>query len=199
MVERFHRPVFVLSEEDGVAQGSGRSLHPFHLLDALESMAELFSRFGGHRQAAGLSMSADRVDEFRERMNIFASGLLTASDFQKIIEVDAEFLLSDISNDCISDILSLGPFGMGNPAPVFAALDLEVIDEPVIMKEKHLRLNLRGNGKPLQVKAWNFASRRGELRNGARVDAVVTFEASSFGLDRGNPPWSATLKDVRPA
>ena len=62
LVERFHRPVFVLSRnpEDGRAQGSGRSIRPFHLLEALEAMPELFERFGGHRQAAGLTLACDR-------------------------------------------------------------------------------------------------------------------------------------------
>ena len=59
LVERFYRPVFVLSEEDGQAQGSGRSIPPFHLLDALESMPDLFTRFGGHSQAAGVSLAAE--------------------------------------------------------------------------------------------------------------------------------------------
>ena len=69
LVTRFHRPVFVLSRdpEDGRTQGSGRSIPPFHLLEALEAMPELFERFGGHRQAAGVTLASDKVDQFRAR------------------------------------------------------------------------------------------------------------------------------------
>src|SRR5665811_696514 len=65
VVERYHRPVFVLGLDDGVAYGSGRSIRAFHLLDALESMPSLFTKFGGHRQAAGVTLLASQVDEFR--------------------------------------------------------------------------------------------------------------------------------------
>ena len=82
VVERYHRPAFVLGIENGVAQGSGRSIRAFHLLDALESMPELFTKFGGHRQAAGVTLDAARVEEFRERFRAYASERLTVADFE---------------------------------------------------------------------------------------------------------------------
>ena len=81
VVERFHRPVFVLGIENGAAQGSGRSIPAFHLLEALEPMPDLFSKFGGHRQAAGLTIAADRVEEFRTRFRAHAATKLTARRF----------------------------------------------------------------------------------------------------------------------
>ncbi len=74
LVERFHRPVFVLGRdpEDGRARGSGRSIRPFHLLQALEAMPDLFERFGGHRQAAGVTLPGDKVDLFRARFDEYA-------------------------------------------------------------------------------------------------------------------------------
>ena len=74
VVERFHRPVFVLGIENGLAQGSGRSIPIFHLLEALESMPDLFSKFGGHRQAAGVTMGADKVEEFRTAARLRRDG-----------------------------------------------------------------------------------------------------------------------------
>ena len=73
VVERFHRPAFVLGIENGVVQGSGRSIAVFHLLEALESMPDLFTKFGGHRQAAGLTFPVDRLEEFRERFRAYAA------------------------------------------------------------------------------------------------------------------------------
>ena len=91
LVERFHRPAFVLGHtaEDGLAQGSGRSIAAFHLLEALERMPELFTKFGGHFHAAGLTMPSNRVDEFRERLNAHAAGLLTPEDFIPGLNIDA--------------------------------------------------------------------------------------------------------------
>ena len=88
LVERCHRPVFVLGRnpEDGLAQGSGRSIPAFHLLDALESMADLFVRFGGHSHAAGVTLDAARVEEFRERFNAYAPARLPPEDLRPRLE-----------------------------------------------------------------------------------------------------------------
>lgn len=197
LVERFCRPVLVLGEEDGEASGSGRSIAPFHLLDALESMKDLFRRFGGHRMAAGLAMSAEGVEEFRRRFNRYAAERLTPEDFRPHVEVDAAIDLSEVNDRSVAEVLSLAPFGAGNPFPQFAVFDAEVAGEPTVFKEKHLRVQLRQNGRMLFLKAWNFAERLQELRPGARVDAIVTFEEDAYAQARGYPPWSAQLKDVR--
>src|SRR5207248_2863316 len=78
LVERLHRPVLVLSRnpEDGLAQGSGRSIPAFHLLQALEGMADLFVRFGGHQHAAGVTLAVDRIEELRSRFNAYAAARL---------------------------------------------------------------------------------------------------------------------------
>ncbi len=114
VVERFHRPVFVLGVENGVAQGSGRSIPAFHLLEALETMPELFRKFGGHRQAAGVTLAAEHVAEFRERFRLHAAALLTAADFEPLLEIDSEIELpgfGEIADQSIADVLRLGPFG----------------------------------------------------------------------------------------
>jgi single-stranded-DNA-specific exonuclease len=200
LVERFYRPVFVLSEEDGVAQGSGRSIVPFHLLDALESMPDLFTRFGGHRQAAGLSMPADSVAEFRRRLNAYASEHLTAADFRPQLSIDAMVDLKELTTGpAVEEILSMAPFGFGNPPPVFAILDAEIAANPVLLKEKHLRVHLRQNGRNLMSTAWNFAQRVTEMPLGARRDAAFSVEEDAYSESRGWGGWAAVLKDVRPA
>ncbi|HEX5230437.1 MAG TPA: single-stranded-DNA-specific exonuclease RecJ, partial [Bryobacteraceae bacterium] len=164
LVERFCRPVFVLSEEDGQAQGSGRSIPPFHLLEALESMPELFTRFGGHRQAAGLSMSAEAVPEFRSRLNAYAASKLTTADFIPQLAIDAAVTLRELTTGpSVEELLAMAPFGFGNPAPVLAILGAEVASVPVVMKEKHLRVHLKHGGRSLFPKAWNFAERAGDF------------------------------------
>ena len=199
LVERFSRPVFVLSEEDGQASGSGRSIAAFHLLDALESMPGLFTRFGGHRQAAGVTLSADLIPEFRRRLNAYASERLTPADFRPQLAIDALVDLRELTTGpAVEEILGMAPFGFGNPPPLFAILDAEVAASPVVLKEKHLRVHLRQNGRNLLSTAWNFAERASEFTAGARTDAAFFLEEDSYAADRGWGGWSAVLKDVRP-
>jgi single-stranded-DNA-specific exonuclease len=201
LVERFHRPAFVLSEDEGtgVAHGSGRSAAGFHLLEGLEAMAELFTKFGGHKQAAGLTMQADRIEGFRARFNAYAAERLSPDDFRRTVEIDALLRFEELTDDAVACVLSLAPFGAGNGAPVFAVTNAEVCGPPVVMKEKHLRFAVRQNGRTIQVKAWNFAERAGELQAGARVDLALCLEEDSYSLSRGYGGWGAILRDVRPA
>lgn len=199
LVERFCRPVFVLSEEDGQAQGSGRSISAFHLLDALESMPDLFTRFGGHRQAAGLSMGAEHVSEFRRRFNAYASARLTPQDFVPQIGIDAVAEFKELDDAGVAELLSLAPFGFGNPSPVLATVDAESAGPPSVLKEKHLRVHLRQNGRWMTAKAWNFAERAAEVAAGNKIDVAFCVEEDSYSANRGDAPWCATLKDVRPA
>ncbi len=199
VVERFHRPAFVLGLENGVAQGSGRSIPVFHLLDALEAMPDLFGKFGGHRQAAGVTMDAARVEEFRLRLRTYAGERLTPADFERELAIDAEIAPEEIDDASVADILRLAPFGFGNPAPMFVARGVEIAATPDIVKEKHVFLKLKVNGRTIRAKAWNFADRAAELAPGTRVDLALQFEDDAYSAARGYAPWQAIVRDVRPA
>jgi single-stranded-DNA-specific exonuclease len=201
LVERLHRPVFVIGRnpEDGLAQGSGRSIPAFHLLGAMEAMPDLFVRFGGHQYAAGVTLEAARIDEFRQRFNGYAAARLSPEDFLPRMDVDAVVEFDDLAEAAVQEILALAPFGHGNPPPLVAALDVEVAGQPVVMKEKHLRVTMRQNGRALTLKAWNFAGRAGEMPPGARVDITFTLEEDAYSAARGYPAWAAVLRDVRAA
>ena len=198
LVERLHRPVFVLgrNEEDGQAQGSGRSIPAFHLLEALESMPDLFVKFGGHAHAAGVTLNPANIEEFRRRFNEFAASRLTPEDFLRRIEIDAVIQLRDLNEETTEELFRLAPFGHGNPAPMLAALSVEVA-HVAPLKEKHLRVTVRHNGRALTLKAWNFAERAGELAVGRQVDVAFQVEPDAYSAARGYPPWCAVLKDVR--
>lgn len=201
LVERFHRPVFVLSidSERGEAQGSGRGIPVFHLLDSLESMAPLFLRFGGHKQAAGLTLPAGRVPEFREAMNNYARARLTPDDFRPVREFDATIEFAEISDTTARDVLAMEPFGFGNPAPVFFAGGATVDGAPRIFKEKHARVPLRQNGRRFWFKGWNMAERMDAFPPGTSVDLAFSFEDDAYSAARGYPGWGLVLKDIRPA
>ena len=199
VVERYHRPAFVLGIENGLAQGSGRSIAAFHLLDGLESMPELFQKFGGHRQAAGLTMDASKVEEFRARFRAYAATRLTPADFEAELFLDGEIAMNEVNDAAVLEILKLAPFGFGNPAPMFALRNVEV-SKLDIKKEKHVFVDFRrATGRALKAKAWSFAERAGELAPGSVVDLVVQFEDDAYSAARGYAPWQTIIKDIRPA
>ena len=195
LVEKFHRPVFVLSEENGNASGSGRSIPGFHLLDALDSMPELFTKYGGHKHAAGLTMPADAVAAFRDRFNSHASHRLTREDLRPAIEIDAIATLPELDDNLYRGLEALEPFGHGNPAPVFAAMNVEVAGPVTFMKEKHLKVPLRQGTRTIWFKAFNCAERAVELPIGARVDVAFSLEEDRYNQGR----WSPVLRDFRPS
>jgi single-stranded-DNA-specific exonuclease len=201
LVERLNRPVFVLSRnhEDGLAQGSGRSIPAFHLLEALESMADLFVKFGGHKHAAGVTLDPANVDRFRERFNAYGLAHLQPEDYEARMPIDGVLELKEIDEAAVNELFTLAPFGHGNPPPLLAALNVEIAAAPVVMKEKHLRLTARQNGRFLKLKAWNFADRAAELAPGARVDIAFALEEDAYSAARGYPGWCAVLRDVRSA
>lgn len=199
VVERFHRPVFVLGIENGIAQGSGRSIPAFHLLEALESMPDLFTKFGGHRQAAGLSMDAASIEAFRERFCAYAAARLTAADFERELCVDAEVTFAELTDEAAADILRLAPFGFGNPAPLLVARDVEIAAAPEILKERHLFLRLRSGNKWMRMKGWDLAAGFPELREGLHVDLAFQIEEDAYSASRGYAPWQAILRDLKPA
>ena len=207
LVERFCRPVFVLSEANSVAvaegphlSGSGRSIPAFHLLDALESMPELFTKFGGHRQAAGLTLHARNLSEFQQRFHVFATAKLLDDDLRPLHKADAEASFEELSELCIQQILSLGPFGFGNPAPVFYCAGAEVAGPLKVLKEgKHFNVPFRQRGRTLYAKAWNFGDRSGLLTPGTKVDLLFQVEDDPFSRKRGYAAWCLSLKDIRPS
>ena len=200
IVERFCRPAFVLGvDESGAAQGSGRSVPLIHLLDALESMPEVFRKFGGHRQAAGVTLDATRIAEFRDRFNSYAGGKLTPDDFRPTLEVDATLSLSEINDASVNEILALAPFGFGNPAPLFAVTGTQVNGVPAIWNGKHLRMTIRQDNRTIVAKAWNFASRVPEFANSGPIDAVIAIEEDPYSAARGYPGWAVVVRDVRAA
>jgi single-stranded-DNA-specific exonuclease len=142
VVERYCRPTLVISRDGDEAHGSGRSIRAFHLLNALESCAGLFTRFGGHAHAVGFSMPVANLPELCTHLDTYARARLALTDFEPIIDLDAELQFDQIIPDLFQALRRLEPFGMGNPEPVFAARNLRLMAVPRVMKEKHVKLKL---------------------------------------------------------
>src|SRR5258705_6569476 len=142
VVERYGRPALVLSHDGEEAHGSGRSIRAFHLLDALESCRELFTRYGGHSHAVRFSLPSVRVPELRAHLDQYARMRLTPADFEPVLDLDAEINLDQVTPDLFQALERLEPFGQGNPEPIFAAKAVRLMAPPKILKDKHVKLKL---------------------------------------------------------
>jgi len=163
IAERLNRPCVVFSVEGDVAHGSGRSIEAYHLLNGLTACADLFEKFGGHSHAAGITIKPDRIGEFRRRLNEHASSCLTEEDLEHSVAIDMELPAEQITFPFARELQKLEPFGAGNARPVFATRNLRCLSEPVVLKEKHLKLRLAGpQHRPLEAVWWNCIEAVGE-------------------------------------
>src|SRR6476469_3697799 len=156
IAERINRPCVVFSIEGDVAHGSGRSIAAYHLLDGLTSCADLFEKFGGHSHAAGVTIRPERIDQLRERLNQHAASCLTADDLEPSVTLDMELRAEDVTFGLTKELQSMEPYGAGNARPVFCSRGLRLVSEPVVMKDRHLKMRLAGaNNRPLEALWWN--------------------------------------------
>lgn len=165
VVDRTGRPALVLTHEDGQAYGSGRSVRGFHLLDALTSIhaedsAPLFTRFGGHAHAVGFSLPSDRVADLRDRITMLAATHRFDSSVTEELLCDAELRLTELTEDFLKYLDLLGPFGNGNPEPIFISKGVRLKTAVKIIKERHLRLSVEDavDGVGFGAMAWSRKS-----------------------------------------
>jgi single-stranded-DNA-specific exonuclease len=142
VVERTAKPAIVVSVEEGVAYGSGRSVDGFMLLDAIESCADLFTRFGGHAFAAGFALPSASLPELKRRLRLYAKKHLAAREPERLLRIHAELPLDRITPVLVGWLRKLEPFGHGNPEPIFVARMARLLAAPRIMKDRHIRLEL---------------------------------------------------------
>jgi len=150
VVERHGRPTLVISREGDEAYGSGRSIPAFHLLHAIESCHELFSRYGGHAHAVGFALPSANVEKLREHLDGYARDRLTPADFEPQLEFDRDLPLGEVTPELHQALVLLEPFGMENREPIFAARAVQLMAPPQAVKEKHVRLRVA----PAATESW---------------------------------------------
>jgi single-stranded-DNA-specific exonuclease len=196
LVDAFHKPAIVLSYDGDEVHGSCRSIPAFDMLAGLESCAELFVKFGGHRQAAGLTMERGRVKEFRDRINTWADNRLEPDDLIPRLRVDAELGFGDISADVMNGLDAMAPFGLGNPRPVFdGGGAVEIVNGPHRMKDRHLSMNVKQSGRVFRAIAWRGAERATFLE--AHRQAVRLAYSLDKNTFRGETNIELNVADVQ--
>ncbi len=197
IAEKLHRPTIVLSTETGIAHGSARSIGNYHLLNALECCPKLFEQFGGHAAAAGMTMKTENIEAASKMLNDHAAATLTADELIPDLQIDALVSSKTLDLKLIEELSGFEPFGAGNPKPIFVTRDLVIRDDPIVMKEKHLKLRLvDGNRRQFEAVWWDGVdkSKRQTLEPGSRIEIAYTAEVNSW---QGNNRLQLVVEDLR--
>jgi len=201
VVERYHRPAIVISRDGDEAFGSGRSIRPFHLLEAVEASSGLFSRFGGHSHACGFAMPAANVAQLRAELDAFARTRLTAADFDPVLEIEAELHLDDVRPALFQMLALLEPYGTGNHEPAFAARNVRLIAPPKIMKDKHVKLKLKAGEpeRPIQqeLSAAAILATPGCHPDSAAITRAQKAQTQTKGRQPGTENWELRTERTR--
>ncbi len=195
LVDTYHKPSIVLSIDDDIAHGSCRSIPDFDMLAALEQSSDLLTRFGGHKQAAGLTLEAARVPEFRARINAYADAVIDPEQLRPKLRIDAPLSLGGITQDLVRGLDMLGPFGLANPRPVFHASGVEIVEGPRILKERHLQMTFAQDGRRFRAIAWRAAERAEFLeKNRAAVNLAFSLDRNEY---QGETYLELSVADVK--
>jgi single-stranded-DNA-specific exonuclease len=185
LVDTFHRPAIVISIDGDMAHGSCRSIPSFNMLAALESCGEVMSKFGGHKQAAGLTIETARIRELRARVNDFADGCLGPDDLRPRLWIDGALTFRSIDEQVVSELAALAPFGAGNPCPIFRTSRVEIVDGPRRLKERHLKMAFRQEGRVFRGIAWRASERESFVaEHRAAIDLAFSLENDTYNGER---------------
>ncbi len=198
IVDLYHRPTIVVALGETIAQGSGRSIPGFDLYAALAACSDGLTSFGGHKAAAGLKVAPERFPEFAERFEAHCREILTAEQKRKVLHIDAEVRLSELTPRVVEAIESLEPYGVGNPKPVLVAEQVRVVGEPKVMGEKknHLQVRFSQGNTALRAVGWNMAGRIKDLQPGAVCSLAFIPSINEWNRRRD---VQLEIKDFQPA
>jgi len=196
LVERFYRPVLVLSSDGDICQGSGRSIPGFHLVRALDSCQDLLIQYGGHLQAAGCSIMDARWTELADRLDAYARSVLSPEALVPVLRIDRVLPIGAVSLQLAEELEQLAPFGLGNPLPVFASNKVDVAAGPWVLKEKHLKVRVGSNGSQVDAIWWKNGAVADSIRSRPQIDLAYTISRETY---QGRQSVLLGIRDLRPA
>jgi len=195
--ERYWRPVIAFTkDEDGNLVGSARSIDTFHITNALTKFNKYFLNYGGHQKAAGLTISEDKFPEFRERFVEYANQILSEQDLIPQITIDSLVDIDQVHLNMAQAIAELGPFGEGNPEPLFAFKNVTIREMYPLSNGKHLKLIIQKGNQMYESIWWNSGEFKDDLKFGQQVDIAFRMGINNW---RGSTKVQLVINDVSPS
>ncbi len=176
LTERYGVPTILISVEDGVGKGSGRSVKGLNLSDALSACADTLIRYGGHELAAGLTLDADKIEQFRKAINDYARASMTGEGAEQTVEIDAEVTSEEITLKLAEEISYMEPFGVGNSQPMLLLRNATVQTADSIGDGKHCKFTVDGKTALL----FGVSLEEADICEGDTVDAVFRIDINEF-------------------
>lgn len=185
IVERYGRPTLICAiNEEGQGHGSARSIQGFHIVEALDSIADLMTKYGGHPMAAGFTIAGDQIDEFRRRLNEYAVGILSDEDLGPRETADAELNIDQVCVELVRSLARLEPHGIGNPRPQFLLRDVPLRGVQ-LLKDTHLKFLLGTGRTTVEALWWNEGKHFEEFRGARTVSLMCRPEVNTWnGIER---------------
>lgn len=181
IVEKYYKPVLIIGVHDGVGKGSCRSIRGFHMYEALFACKDLLEAFGGHAQAAGLTVKPENIPALRKRLNQIAAEKLTEQDYIPVLDIEENLNVCDVDRGFLDELSCLEPYGMGNPRPTFACDNVELFDIRQIGKEgTHLRFKLKQDKVQATALAWNMGEDADRLKQVNTADIAFQPELNEW-------------------
>ena len=194
LVEKYYRPVIMISFKEGFGSGSGRSPGMFDLFGALKHTEHNLHSFGGHKYAVGFTIYQEYIDRFENDLNRYASQHLDLNEIKPPVKVDHELQLYDIDDMLMEWIERFAPFGPGNSRPIFVTRDVCVCSYPYTVGRNHLKLKVIKDGVTLDLIGYNLGDYVSLVKKDSLLDIVYTLEYNRFGAQNS---IQGKLKDLR--
>ena len=199
IVDKFYRPTIMIntaSTENGIAQGSGRSVPGFCLLSAIQACSHHLASFGGHKMAAGITIEHDKIDQFAAEFEAYARQNLNRGDETAKFHIDALVPLSEFRKEMVSELQLLGPFGQGNPEPTFATKGVRLAGPPkrVGAGREHLQLAITDNTATIRCIGFRFGKLEKKLLEHDFFDVAYQPQINTYN---GNSSVEFVLTDVQ--
>ncbi len=198
LAERFHRPALVLSIGETTCQGSGRSIPGLTLVEALDHCRDMFVQYGGHSQAVGCTLKPENskdeiIADLAGRLETFAAEMLSPEQLVPSLPIECVLPPEEVSCALYDQIQQLAPFGKGNPVPVFASEKMNIVGGPWVLKTRHLKLQVQGNGSKVDAIWWKNGDLADTIRGACQVDLAYTMERDRY---QGQEKLLLTIRDL---
>lgn len=192
--DRYHRPAIVISFNDGIGKGSGRSIENFHLFEGLRECKEHLLGFGGHKRACGLSLSRSSVEDFRRAINEVALRTLKPQDLVPSLDIEMELGLSGLNLDLLEELRLFEPFGQGNPRPIFATCNLQVKSAATVVGRDTLKFWVSDGKATYPAVGFSMGRYLGLVKSARTIDLAYRLSLDTY---QGNHQLQLELEDIR--
>lgn len=196
MIEKHYLPTVILGGMNGLIKGSVRSVEGLNIYEALQECGDYLEQFGGHHQAAGITLRPENFAGFRKKFNEVCSTLLSIGQRQKELVVDSKIALEDITSRFVNVLEQFAPYGHGNREPLFLSEGVVPYGQPRLLKERHVKLTVRDkNGRTFDVIGFDRLDIYTELKAHSRPVFTMVYSVEKR-MWNNREQWQIKLKDL---